>query len=408
MILKQPFRADGQEAMEDPIHILVVDDEPAAQRLMSRILEKRGYRTSTASDVTSAMRVLGQDEVTVVMTDLDMPGGSGLELIAMLQADHPDVATILVTGRGNLEVASRAVMTGAYGYLSKPFLQDEVEITILNALRRRELELQSRRHQEDLERTVRERTSELMESLSGLQAAQDELQRRADQLLELDRMKAQFIQVVSHELRTPLTVIRGGVQTVLRAGDAVDPSLREQLLRSVESNVDELGRMINKLLMANSIGRGSKPVTRDPIVLDELAREVVDLMGRPHRDRFRLRLTPSPALGASGPIRDALRDLVENALVHTEGPVTIATWQAGDEATASVSDEGSGIERELLDRLLSEPFVQGDSSTTRNVGGLGLSLYLARRVAEASGGRFQVESSASGSIFSIVLPAAPS
>lgn len=390
--------------MEERLHVLVVDDEPAAQRLMTRILEKRGYRTSAASDVRSAMQILDQADVALVMTDLDMPGGSGLELIDEIQANRPDVATILVTGRGNLEVASDALTSGAYGYLTKPFMQDEVEITVLNALRRRELEIDSRQHQEQLERTVRERTRELVESLAGLQAAQDELQRHADQLLELDRMKAQFIQVVSHELRTPLTVIRGGIQTVLRAGDSVDPGLREQLLRSAETNAEALGRMINKLLAVNSMGRGSVEAVQQRIALDVIAREVVERIDAVQRARFALRLTPAPAVGDPDPIRQALRDLIENALMHTEGSVTISSWQAGDEATVSVADEGGGIEEELLNRLLEEPFVQGDSSTTRSVGGLGLSLYLARRIAEASGGHFEVKTSPSGSIFSLVLP----
>lgn len=393
--------------MEEPVRILIVDDEPAAQRLMSRILEKQGYKTSLASDVRSALQVLEREDIGLVMTDLDMPGGSGLDLIEALQTEHPDIATVLVTGRGNTQVASSALMSGAYGYLSKPFLQDEVEITVLNALRRRELEIESRRHQERLENMVRERTADLVDSLAQLQEARDELQNQADRLVDLDRMKGQFIQVVSHELRTPLTVIRGGVQTVLRSGDSLDPSLREQLLRSVESNANELGRMINKILTASLITRESIEATEQSISLDEIAREVTDAQEPLARRRLVTRLTPAPALADREPIRDALRDLVENALVHTEGQVTVSTWQVGEETTVAVADEGHGIDPDLLHRLLEEPFVQGDSSTTRSVGGLGLSLHLARRIAEAFGGRLEVKSSSSGSTFSIVLPTPP-
>lgn len=390
--------------MDDNVHILVVDDEPAARRLLTRILEKQGYPTLTAADAGAAMDILDEQEVGLVMTDLDMPGGSGLELIQTLQATRPDIATILVTGRGSTEVASSALMSGAYGYLSKPFLQDEVEITVLNALRRRELELESRRHKEELELRVRERTRDLMESLGQLQAAQDELQQQAQQLLELDRMKAQFIQVVSHELRTPLTVIRGGVQTVLRSGDSLDPALRKQLLDSVEANADGLGRMINKILAASSIRRGTLDAGHERLLLDEVVREVVDALGERDGSRVVLRLDATPAAGHRELIAEALRDLIENGLVHTSGRVRVTTWTLGDEATASVADEGPGIEPDLLERLLEEPFVQGDSSTTRSVGGLGLSLYLARRIAEASAGHLDVESSPSGSTFSLVLP----
>ena len=397
--------ADDISNVEQPAHIFVVDDEPAARRLLTRILEKRGYRTSSAADVPTAVQALKELDVALVLTDLDMPGGSGLELIENLQQTRPDVATILVTGRGSTDVASSALMSGAYGYLSKPFLQDEVEITVLNALRRRELELESRRYQERLEATVRERTADLVESLAQLQAAQDELQKSSQQLLELERMKAQFIQVVSHELRTPLTVIRGGVQTVLRAGASLDPALRDQLLRSAESNAGALGRMIDKILAVNAIRRGTIETKQETLFLDEVARGVTGLEDGPDRRRLVLRLSAAPACGDRSLVVEAVRDLVENALMHTEGNVTVSSWQAGDEAVVAVADEGPGIDPALLKRLLEEPFVQGDSSTTRTTGGLGLSLFLARRIAEASGGRLDVETSASGSTLSLVLPA---
>ncbi|HEX5975257.1 MAG TPA: response regulator, partial [Rubrobacteraceae bacterium] len=195
----------------DRHRILVVDDEPAAQRVLARILQNKGYETASAPDVPSALGLLEEDGFALVMTDLDMPGRSGLELIEALGPRRPEIATVLVTGRGSTDVASTALAAGAYGYMSKPFHPDEVEITVLNALRRRELELESLGQQQRLETMVRERTTELMESLADLQSAQDELRRQADQLRDLDRMKAQFIQIVSHELRTPLTVIRGGL-----------------------------------------------------------------------------------------------------------------------------------------------------------------------------------------------------
>ena len=381
-----------------------MDDEPAAQRLLVRILERKGHEAKIASDVPSAIALLEDEEFALVMTDLDMPGASGFDLIEVLEPRTPEVATILVTGRGSTEVASTALMSGAYGYLSKPFTADEVEIMVLNALRRRELELESRSHKEQLEDTVRERTSDLIDSLAKLQAAQDELKEKAELLRDLDRMKAQFIQVVSHELRTPLTVIRGGAQTVLRAGESIDPDLRNDLLRSVESNANALGRMINKLLVAATLRRGDVELGSESVDLSELARDAVPTEG-PGRARVLLRTTEALVRGHRELLAEAVRDLVENGLAHTEGRVTISTWQAGDEAVLSVTDEGGGIPDDLLYRLLHEPFVQGDSSTTRSVGGLGLSLYLAKQIAEASGGRLDVSSGPDGSVFSIALPA---
>lgn len=390
--------------MESP-RILVVDDEPGARRVMVRILEQKGYQAEAAADVPSAIELLEREDFALVMTDLDMPGASGFDLIETLAPRSPEVATILVTGRGSPEVASSALMSGAYGYLSKPFLPDEVEINVFNALRRRELELERRTHEQRLEETVRERTRDLADSLAELQAAQDELKKRADQLQELDRMKAQFIQIVSHELRTPLTIIRGGAQTILRGRDSLEPRLRDDLLRSVESNAHALGRMINKILTAASLQRGDQQFAYASFDLAEVAGQALPAVDPQQRERLVLRMTETVAQGHHDLVQEAARDLIENALVHTEGKVTVSTWQAGDEAVLSVADEGGGIPDDLLDRLLHEPFVQADSSTTRRVGGLGLSLYLAKQVAEVSGGRFEVRCEPDGSTFSLILPA---
>lgn len=385
--------------------ILVVDDEPAAQRLLVRILEKKGYEARAVSDVPSAIALLEAEDFALVMTDLDMPGASGFDLINALAPRSPEVATILVTGRGSTQVASTALMSGAYGYLTKPFMPDEVEIGVLNALRRRELELAHRTQEQRLEETVRERTRDLAESLEQLQAAKEELSKRADQLQELDRMKAQFIQVVSHELRTPLTIIRGGAKTLLRGGEQLDPEVREDLLHSVESNADALGRMINKILTAASLQRGGQQFGFGLFDLAEVARKAVTLAGERGGSRVVLETKETVARGHEELIQESARDLVENALVHTEGTVTVSTSKAGDLAVLTVADEGPGMSQELLNRLLNEPFVQGDSSTTRRVGGLGLSLYLARQISEVSGGRFEARCTPSGSTFSLILPA---
>lgn len=392
--------------MDEP-RILVVDDEPAAQRLLVRILEKKGYEAQAVGDVPSAVALLDREDFALVMTDLDMPGASGFELIETLSPRTPEVATILVTGRGNTEVASTALMSGAYGYLTKPFMPDEVEISVLNALRRRELELERRTHEQRLEETVRERTSDLARSLQQLQAAQEELRKKADELQELDRMKGQFIQVVSHELRTPLTIIRGGAQTILRAGDALDSKLRDDLLRSVESHANALGRMVNKILTAASLQRGDRESDFAVFDLAEIARRAVEEAAGEEASRIALDTREALGHGHEDLIRESARDLVENALIHTQGRITVSTSRVDGEAVFAVADEGPGISDDLLNRLLHEPFVQGDSSTTRRVGGLGLSLYLARQAAEISGGRFEARCTPSGSTFSLVLPADP-
>lgn len=384
--------------------VLVVEDNPAAREMLIRILRKRGYEVDGAADASVAANLLEHQHIDLVITDLGMPGDSGLDLIEGLSDRTPYIATILVTGSGSTQVASQALASGAYGYLTKPFLQDEVYIAVLNALRRQELELQSLRNRELLEQTVRWRTMELAESLAELQSAQQELKDKAERIQALDAMKTQFVQVVSHELRTPLTVIKGGVGTVLRHGQRMEPAVQAELLSSVYSNAERLGRMIKKLLVAGAIGQGGIEHRGAPFRLDEVTAEAISEAVPDPSPRVTVRLTETTAVGDHSLIREAIRDLVENALLHTEGQVTVVTCQGVSEAVLTVTDEGPAPSQELFSRLFTEPFVQADSSITRVAGGLGLSLYLAKRIVEASAGRLTVETGRTGSSFSITLP----
>lgn len=388
-----------------PARVLVVDDQLAAREILVRILHQRGYEAETAVDLTSASTLLDQKHFDLVVTDLDMPHGSGMELIEMLSERSPHVATILVTGCGSTDVASEALMAGAYGYISKPFHADEVYISVLNALRRRQLELESLGRRELLEEAVRNRTSELAASLVELHTAQEELRHEADHIKALDAMKTEFIQIVSHELRTPLTVIKGGVQTVLRYGDISDASVEHQLLESVGRSAEHLGRMVEKILDVATVGQGPVKMSRGPFRLDEAVLGAMD-EATIERERVTVWIQQATALGDSDIIQGVARDLIENALLHTEGAVVISTREVDDLAVLSVTDEGPAPTQELLARILAEPFVQRDSTMTRHAGGLGLSLFLAKRLVEASGGRFTVTASGPGSTFSIALPLA--
>ncbi len=400
-----PDVAAAPSGHSDPQHIriLVVDDQPEARKILVRILHKRGYEAEAAADVAAASSLLAENRFDLVMTDLDMPDVSGLKLIEALSKLSPQVATILVTGCGSTEVASEALTAGAYGYISKPFLADEVYINVLNALRRRQLELESLERRELLEKAVRDRTFELAASLVELHTAQQALRDEADQIKALDAMKTQFIQVVSHELRTPLTVIKGGVQTVLRYGDTTDPTVKQELLESVERNADQLGRMVQKILAVATIGQGSVKMSRERFPLDEVVMGAVEEAAA-EQGRVRLSIQQATALGDSDMVKDVARDIIENALLHTQGTVVVSTQEVDGFAVLSVTDEGPAPTQKLLARILAEPFVQGDSTTTRPAGGLGLSVYLAKRLVEASDGRFTVSASGLGSTFSIALP----
>jgi putative two-component system response regulator len=151
--------------------ILIVDDEEAVRRMLKKVVERRGYRADTAGSLKEAWEKLGAQEFELVLADVNMPGGSGLELLNQITEHHPDTATVMVTGIDDPNLAARALDEGAYGYVIKPFELNEITIAISNALKRRALTIENRMYREHLEEIVQERTDELWKAVSQLERA---------------------------------------------------------------------------------------------------------------------------------------------------------------------------------------------------------------------------------------------
>lgn len=154
--------------------ILVVDDDEKVCRLIGAMLDERGWEADAAHDVAEARGQLVQGSYELVLCDVGLPDASGLDLLAELAERRPQLATVMVTGRDDPALAERALELGAYGYVTKPFRLNEIVIQVSNALRRRRLELESRAHQGELERTVAERTADLVSALAALRHASAE------------------------------------------------------------------------------------------------------------------------------------------------------------------------------------------------------------------------------------------
>jgi len=150
------------------IRVLVVDDEPQVCRLLRQILERNGYACTTASDASEARALLKERSFELVLSDIHMPGESGLDLIRHVLSAHPDTAAVMVTAVDDPVVAETALEIGAYDYIIKPFEKNSVLISVANALRRRKLEADNRLYREKLEEMVSERTAELEQTLGKL------------------------------------------------------------------------------------------------------------------------------------------------------------------------------------------------------------------------------------------------
>ncbi|MCF8109731.1 MAG: response regulator [Desulfohalobiaceae bacterium] len=148
--------------------ILILDDEASVCRTLGRLVHKIGREYDVVHSAEEAKGLLQKESYELILSDIRLPGESGLDFVREAVSHDPELAVIMITGVDDPEVVEEALELGAYGYIVKPFKVSEVLINISSALRRRQLEAKQRAHEENLERTVAERTEKLQEALEGV------------------------------------------------------------------------------------------------------------------------------------------------------------------------------------------------------------------------------------------------
>ena len=140
--------------------ILIVDDDDAVRELLVAVLGP-GNTCFTASSGAEALRLLEKHLPDLVISDINMPGMSGLELIPKVSAFSPDIVTLMISGNQTIDSAIDAIRAGAFDFIKKPFDLDHVEMAVRRALVHRTLLVEKREHDENLEQLVEERTKQL-------------------------------------------------------------------------------------------------------------------------------------------------------------------------------------------------------------------------------------------------------
>ncbi|HMK36444.1 MAG TPA: HD domain-containing phosphohydrolase [Desulfomonilaceae bacterium] len=134
--------------------ILIVDDEPYICELLARWITSEGHRCVVTFSAEAALEILDGQSFELVITDIMMPGMSGLDLLATIKKAHPDTAVIMVTAVDDRKTGVLALELGAFGYVIKPFEKNEVLINVSNALQRRQFTLLYRQYDRNLSEHV--------------------------------------------------------------------------------------------------------------------------------------------------------------------------------------------------------------------------------------------------------------
>ncbi|MBI3490789.1 MAG: HAMP domain-containing protein, partial [Acidobacteria bacterium] len=244
---------------------------------------------------------------------------------------------------------------------------------------------------------------------------QDEIGRLAAVINDtFARLESSFEQLrrftadASHELRTPLSLIRGIGEVGL--GETRTPAEYKEAMGSMLEEVDRLTNLVDTLLRLSYGDAGTVRLSRAPIDLGQLTRDVVSSLGILAEERDQ-RLKVEVAEGVSVTVdrlvlREAITNVVDNAIKYSPraSTVDIRVRADGNQALLTVADEGPGIAPEHRERIF-DRFFRLDEARSRDSGGAGLGLTIAKWAVEVNGGHISVETGANGgAVFRIALP----
>jgi two-component system OmpR family sensor kinase len=218
------------------------------------------------------------------------------------------------------------------------------------------------------------------------------------------QQQRQFVADVSHELRTPLTTLRGNL-ALLRRQPSINAEDREDIMDDMVGESDRLIRLVNDLLTLAHAESG-RAMCSELIAITPLIEDVCRQARLLDPDRtITCSLPPQVVvIGDQDALKQVLLSLMDNAIKHTTGPITVTTETANGNATICIRDSGPGIDSQALPHIF-ERFYRGEQARSRP--GIGLGLSIAKTLVEAQNGAISVESQIEqGSVITVTLPQA--
>ena len=366
----QPAVRLAPEAAE-ATHVLVVDDTPDVRHFLRALLETAGRRVTEADDVEGAVRIVERDPPQVVITDLNMTGANGDDLVRRLRADHPTIVSIVLTGYGTVERAVELMRLGAFDVLTKPCRNNEILATVDKAAEHHEALAANAHLRKQLR--VQDKLAMIGKLAAGVA---HELNNPLDATLRCVRLTQELV-TSNEEAAEYLDLAHTGL---LRMADIVQSLLTFSRHAAMEQAPQSLSGVIAEAIAGVQLAAGEDPPTIEPDVCPSVGRLLVPRG-----------------------LHQVLTNLLRNAYdaAGSGQPLFVRATAESDEIAIRVIDQGPGIAPDVLKRVF-EPFY-----TTKEPGrGTGLGLPISARLVEKFGGRISIECPPSGgTCVTVCLPA---
>jgi len=378
---------------KEKLRVLMVEDNPT-----DALIAKKRLQRDDAFEYEVVHLVSGEDALLklenwsydIMLLDYNLPKKSGLETLKEIKARNIEIPIVMITGQGDEQVVATLIKEGAFDYLQK---RDGYEDSIPLMIRKTIAESRAKSERERLQKEIA--------------LKKEELEKTNAKLMELDRMKSDFVANVVHELRTPLTIIKGNLDNINEgfAGD-VQPKQKE-ILEDVFKVVNRLSRLVNDLLDLSKIESGKMELNKEGLDIVALAGEVMKTF-ETLADGKKIGLAkefPEKAVTVNADkdkLTQVFINLIGNAIKFTDkGSVTVRIIELQGEVQVEIQDTGPGIPQDQADKIF-DKFVRVVAEKKE---GTGLGLPIAKDIIILHKGRIRVESeSGKGSRFIFIIP----
>lgn len=379
--------------------ILIADDDTALLRALPQTLYLRmgDIHVDTCDSAERGLAMIREHDYDAIVSDIKMPGMDGLELLARIQELRPETPTLLITGHGEYDLAIRALRGGAYDYILKPIDRDSFVAALQRAIQAYQLR-----------RQVVEQHIALSQHARSLEW---QVQKRTSELVNANELKDKFLRIVSHELKAPLSGLKGMTQLLYKQLDEeVNKQVFKQGLEDMSHAIGRTEVLVQDLLGTSMMDSNMFVLHRKRCNLVQLCQRVLSeyTAGAGPDVTSEIVAETAEAEVDAERICQVLINLLSNARKYSVSPstITIRLQQVGYEAWIQVEDQGVGIPQEeqqsIFEQFYRAPGIEVQSGEQT---GLGLGLYIARKIVERHSGCLDVESTpGQGSTFTVILP----
>jgi len=364
---------------QEEAKILLVDDSVQNLRLLGNMLREKNYQIALAQNGREGLQLAHKIRPDLILLDIMMPELDGYEVCEKLKKEEAtqDIPVIFLTAKTSNDDIIKGFRTGGVDYITKPFNKEELFMRIKTHL--------------DLKR------------------AHDKISRQAESLRELNATKDKMFSVISHDLRAPL----GGIKSMLDLiyeDQSENKQISKQSLDSLKNAADQTYNLLENLLYWSRSQRGKLNHNPEWINLYDLVIENLELL-QTMSDNKKIRIENKidedlHAVADRNMVKTVLRNLIINAIKFTyeKGTITLDSECKNGQVEISVQDDGIGIQKHNLEKILNNKEYYTTFGTRREKGsGLGLNLCI-DFVRRNNGDLFIESEYEKGSTFTFTLP----